>query len=199
MSLVSGCASSLESSGAPVTAAPTEEHLAALDSIPLYAVRLIEGPSLALEHWEYLDLTVDQLRRIEDLELLVNRERQVLLLGMQAARQELEAATDAAFDEARIRSALDRMADARTEASLLTLRAREQTLALLTPEQAALLSKYAREDVHLMMMGWVTDICSGADALVSDRTGAMTPCIAMPEPAEVDGSDSPLPPHIHLD
>jgi hypothetical protein len=161
------------------------------------AVRLIEGATLALEHWEYLDLTVDQLRRLEDLELRVERERQVLLLGMEAARQDLEGATDTAFDEARIRAALDRIADARTEASLLTLRAREQTLALLTPEQAALLHQYAREHVHMMMMGWVTEICSGQDALVSDATGAMTPCIAMPDALGTDGADDLLPPHLH--
>jgi Spy/CpxP family protein refolding chaperone len=196
--LISGCVGSLENpSGAPGAAIATEEHLAALDSIPMAAVRLIEGPSLALEHWEYLDLTVDQLRRLEDLELLVDREREVVLLGMEAARQDLDTATNAPFDEARVRAALDRIAAARTEASLLTLRARERTLAVLTPEQASLLSRYAREHVHRMMMGWVTEICSGGDALVSDATGAMTPCIAMPETLGRDGAEDLLVPHIH--
>jgi len=201
--LTAGCASSQGgppgTAGAAVAsdAAAPEDHLAALDSIPTAAVRLLEGPTLALEHWEYLDLTVDQLRRLEDLELLVDRERQILLLGMEAARLELEVATDTAFDEARVRAALDRIADARTEASLLTLRAREQTLALLTPEQAALLNQYAREHVHMMMMGWVTEICSGQDALVSDATGAMTPCTVMPDALETDGLDDLLLPHVH--
>jgi Spy/CpxP family protein refolding chaperone len=200
--LFTGCASSFEGPGTgagiavdPDAPAATEEHLAALDSIPAAAVRLLEGPTLALDHWEYLDLTVDQLRRLEDLELLVDREREVLLVEIEAARLELEAATDTPFDEARIRAALDRVANARTETSLLTLRARDQTLALLTPEQATLLDRYAREHVHMMMMGWVTEICSGRDALVSDATGAMTPCIAMPEDA--NGTDDFLFPHIH--
>ena len=204
-SLATGCASSLDEpvsapAGAAADAAMSdEEHLAALEAIPEEAVRLIEGPVLALQHWEYLDLTVDQLRRLEDLELLVRREREVLLIGMEAAREELAAATDGPFDEARVRAALDKVAAARTEASVLTLRAREQTLALLTPEQTSLLNGYAREHVHMMMMGWVTEVCmgpSGSDALVSDATGAVTPCIAMPDLPEGAEWD-PLVPHVH--
>jgi Spy/CpxP family protein refolding chaperone len=203
--IATGCASSFDEpaatpAGAAADAAMSdEEHLAALEAIPDEAVRLIEGPFLALQHWEYLDLTVDQLRRLEDLDLLVRREREGLLLGMEAARQELAAATNGPFDEVRIRAALDEVAAARTEASVLTLRAREQTLALLTAEQASLLDGFAREHVHMMMMGWVTEVCmgaSGTDALVSDATGAMTPCIAMPDMPEGAEWD-PLVPHVH--
>ncbi len=204
-SLVTACAGSLGSPEPAGVAAETgtdataDEHLAALEAIPLAAVRLIEGPTLALEHWEYLDLSVDQLRRLEDLEFRVERERQTLLTRIDSTRQELSVATEGLFDEARIRAVLARLGDARTEASLLSLRVRGQTLALLTEEQASLLTGYAREHIHMMMMGWVTEVCtgpSGMDALVSDVTGAITPCIAMPEETE-DQVGEPRAPHVH--
>ncbi|MBM4184164.1 MAG: hypothetical protein FJ207_08025 [Gemmatimonadetes bacterium] len=201
--VVAGCAGSLQGP-AGSGAEPSDEHLAAMEAIPLAAVRLMEGPGLALDHWEYLDLSVDQLRRLEDLDFRVRRERAALLIGVEAARQELAAATQGPFDEARVRAALDRVAATRTESSLLTLRAREQTLALLTAEQATLLDGFAREHLHMMMMGWVTELCSGAsgadgeptDALVSDATGAMTPCLPMPEAAD-DGDFEAGPSHVH--
>jgi Spy/CpxP family protein refolding chaperone len=196
-----GCAGSLEQPAVASAETASEEHLAVLEAIPAAAVRLIEGPALALDHWEYLDLSVDQLRRLEDLDLRVERERAALLLGMEDARNALAAATDGPFDESRVRGALDMVAAARTESSLLTFRAREETIALLTPEQASLLSGFAREHVHMMMMGWVTEICSGTpgaaalDALVSDATGAMIPCLPMP--MTNDGGFEPGMPHIH--
>ncbi len=204
-SLAAGCAGALGRPGPAGVAAgdgaaeTADEHLAALEAIPLAAVHLIEGPSLALEHWEYLDLSVDQLRRLEDLEFRVGRERRTLLTRMDSVRQELSAATAGPLDEARVRAILDRLGAARTEASLLSLRARGQTLALLTGEQASLLNGFAREHIHMMMMGWVTEVCtgpSGLDALVSDATGAMTPCIAMPEETG-DQVGGPRAPHVH--
>lgn len=202
--LATGCASSPPGPAVVGAAARSDEHSATIEAIPLAAVRLSEGPTLALEHWEELRLTVDQLRRLEDLDLRVQRERSLLLPRMEAARNELAAAMDGALADERVRQALDAVGAIRTEATLLTLRAREETLALLDPEQASLLSSFAREHVHLTMMGWITDACSvpsgphgpPLDALVSDATGAIIPCLPMPETTD-DGDFGPTPSHAH--
>ncbi len=198
---MSGCASGTGGAGAagrvaggsiPAAGDPT------VPTMPMAAAHMMESPGLALAHWDELGLSVDQLRRLEDLQVRAHAEQAALMADLAAAQDELTAATQSPPDEVRARAALERLSELRIEASLATLRTREATIALLTPSQVEQLAALAHEHAHLMMMG--SGVCD--DALVADATGMVMPCPMSHEMPRMDGSqdssgaDAPAP-HIH--
>lgn len=96
---------------------------------------MAEGPEAVLRHRESLDLTTDQVTRLETLREEVGETRQAAMERMRPMHDEIAAATGDTFDEAAVRAAFSRMADLHEDIGVTMLRARHQTSRVLTEDQ----------------------------------------------------------------
>lgn len=111
---------------------------------------MMEGPQFALRERERLGLSGEQVQALESIHESLHQAHMETMTEMQAARQEVEAATEDDLDEARARAALERMAGMHVEMGLSMLQARQQTRETLTDEQRQRLSEAAQEGMRHM-------------------------------------------------
>lgn len=115
-----------------------------------------QGPAAALKHRQELELTADQVQKLEALQKSAQPGQMQMMGQMQAIHQEIAKATEGErFNEAAARAAFDRMGDMHTEMGVAMLGTRHQTQQILTAEQREKLSKLGggMMGMHGMMMG----------------------------------------------
>lgn len=99
-------------------------------------IGMAEGPGAALQHADTLNLTSEQISRLESLRDETDETRRAAMERMDGMHDEIAAATAGeTFDEAAVRDVFRRMSDLHEDIAVTTLRARHQTSRVLTAEQ----------------------------------------------------------------
>lgn len=151
-------ATALGLGAAGVLYAQTQDHgdmMGMMQDCPMMQARA-EGPAAALEHRDELDLSNEQVEKLEALQEQVAASRGTAMERMKDIHEEIRAATEGErFDEAAARAAFERMGALHTEMGMAMLRARHETHAVLTPEQREKLDELTRSGMgmHGMMGG----------------------------------------------
>lgn len=113
-----------------------------------------QGPAAALQHKQELELTADQVQKLEALQKSAHPAHMQMMGQMQATHQEIaKAAEGERFDEAAARAALGRMGDMHTEMGVAMLRTQHQTGQTLNVEQRAKLQELGGGMQGMMGMG----------------------------------------------
>lgn len=111
------------------------------------------GPAAVLRHRRTLELSDSQVQELESLAEAGRARRGPAMEAMRQEQEELaQASGDAGLDEARARTALDRMAEAHTEMAMGMLRDRARVRDILTPEQTAKLDELGTGMMDMMQM-----------------------------------------------
>lgn len=97
---------------------------------------MTEGPGTALQHADTLNLTSEQITRLESLRDETRDTRRAAMARMGGIHDEIAAATAGdTFDEAAVRDAFRRMSELHEDLAVTTLRARHETSRVLTADQ----------------------------------------------------------------
>lgn len=122
-----------------------------MQSCPMMSA-MAEDPEAVLRHAEELDLTPDQVTRLEGIKAEAGRSRMAAMAEMRELHQRIEAITDAdAFPEAEAASAFGAMGELHARMALTMARTRHAAREVLTPEQRESLAELS--GAHSTMMG----------------------------------------------
>lgn len=115
-----------------------------------------ESPAAVLRQREALDLSAEQVQRLEALQARAEQAGPGMMQQMQAIHREIRSATGGdRFDEAAVRAAYGRMAALHTEMGVSMSRMRHEVRQVLTPAQRGMLQENAggMAGMHGMMQG----------------------------------------------
>lgn len=122
-----------------------------MQSCPMMSA-MAEGPEAVLRHAEELDLTPDQVTRLEGIKAEAGRRRMAAMAEMRELHQRIEAITDTdAFPEAEAASAFGAMGELHARMGLSMARTRHAAREVLTPDQRQRLAELGGS--HGSMMG----------------------------------------------
>jgi Spy/CpxP family protein refolding chaperone len=119
-------------------------------SAPLM-MAMMEGPETALHFREQLELDAEQVERLESVGQRAMRNEQQVMVQIHEVHGDLAAAMGEQLNESQARAALVRIGELNAEIGLATLRARQETLEILTPAQRERLSELAHQQADGML------------------------------------------------